>query len=725
VHELDLFDALPRAPRDLASRLALLDSPDPLFDAFAREPPQRPSALCAPRGGRQPKSHPGPPPAPRDGLERPSKFPRDAPALAQCGFPGRILPRRPTRAAVLGLLIAVGALASACGRAAGAADAPVLGDAILVQLRDGAPPPAWSAPETYASLADARDGAGSGRAQSLVPLAALGPDDEAQLLRIPVPAGETPAAFAAELARDPAVRFAEPISLQQPLSSARAPDDPRFKDQWGLAEISAPQAWTQSVGDRSVIAAVVDDGVALDHPDLAANLWTNPGEVAGNGVDDDGDGIVDDVHGASFLGGQASGDPAPAASEASGGDAASRWHGTHVAGIIGAVGDNRTGVAGVNWRTSLMAVRALGPAGGRSDDLAQAIDYASAHGARVINASWGTGRQSAVLEQAIERAAARGALFVAAAGNDGAAAPVFPASLALPSMLSVAALDVNGALASFSNRGAMLAAPGVGILSTTSPGSYERCDGSSMAAAHVSGLAALLFAAHPGATAAQVRAAILSSAIAAGSVESGRIDAARALAALEGATSTGGARLSRASLQFEIAAGGAPRSQSVSLRSQSGAPLALNVSSSAPWLRAAHDRYQTPARVSVRVDASGLAPGDHAAVLSFVDDSGEGIDLHVSLHVSLQSGDESLPSVRGAGCAMQSDGVLHVARGALCTLFAPGLANGTSVPELRWTLPDGAQRPGARLTAAFPRRGEWELRVGESGMETALRVRVE
>src|SRR5216683_2748332 len=189
----------------------------------------------------------------------------------------------------------------------------------------------------------------------------------------------------------------------------------------------------------------------------------------------------------------------------------------------------------------------------RSDDLARAIDYAVDHGARVVNASWGGGGQSRAIAKAVARAGERGVLVVPAAGNDGASRPSFPANLGGDNVLSVGALAPDGRLAPFSNRGALVAAPGVGILSTTAPGQYERYDGTSMAAPHVSGLAALLWAARPQAKLEEIRRAILSSTVPVPGTRNGRIDAARAMAALlaeAGAGPAGGLMLSRGSLLF-------------------------------------------------------------------------------------------------------------------------------------------------------------------------------
>ena len=267
-------------------------------------------------------------------------------------------------------------------------------DSILVQLQRNAAPPA-----------------GAVRADDGPPILALAPvatDDEAPLLRVPIDPGTDPSSAADALAGSPGVAFAEPVYLYQ---QDRVPNDPRFNDLWGMAKIEAPAAWARSTGERAVVVAVVDDGVALEHPDLKGNLWHNEQESGNDRQDDDLDGYVDDVKGWDFVDDDNDPSPAPSGDE--------RWHGSHVAGTIGAAGDNRLGVTGVNWKVSLMPLRAIGRRGGRSDHLAKAIDFATEHGARVINASWGGGGTSLVIANAIARASRKGVLFVAAAGNAG------------------------------------------------------------------------------------------------------------------------------------------------------------------------------------------------------------------------------------------------------------------------------------------------------------------
>ncbi|HZR09304.1 MAG TPA: S8 family serine peptidase [Myxococcales bacterium] len=579
----------------------------------------------------------------------------------------------------------------ACG---GSAPAPVqAGDAILVQLAEGAAPPA----------AEPRTGDGP----PILALPQVAAADEPPLLRVPLEPGADPAAAAAAAAAQTGVAFAEPVYLYR---SRRTPNDSRYRELWGLAKINVPAAWDRSTGARSVVVAVVDDGVALDHSDLEPNLWHNPEELGNNDRDDDDDGYVDDVNGWDFVDGDA--DPSPASS----GD--ERWHGTHVSGTIGALGNNGAGVVGVNWNVSLMALRAIGPRGGRSDDLAKAIDFAVEHGARVINASWGGGGGSQAIASAVSRAERKGVLFVAAAGNDAEASPSFPANLKLDNLISVGATGPDDLLASFSDRGAMVAAPGVGILSTTAPGKYERYDGTSMAAPHVSGLAALLWSVHPDATLAQVRNAIFASGVPVKGVQHGRIDAARALAALDGEAAGGGAalKLSRDQLTFAVRPGRVPRAQTVAVAKVGGGTVAFTAAADAKWILLSRTEGETPARLSVRVDPRGLGSGKHQAQVTFT--AGE---ASARLTVTAQVGNAPVVAVQGEGCAL-SEGKLRVRAGAGCALVA---AEGAS-PGVQWTLPGGAQIGGSQLYGQFVRRGEFEVLLSsDEGVVDSVPVVIE
>ncbi|NIS68726.1 MAG: S8 family serine peptidase [Proteobacteria bacterium] len=271
------------------------------------------------------------------------------------------------------------------------------------------------------------------------------------------------------------VEYVEPNYIIQ---ATAIPNDPDFNQLWALnndgqtggavdADIDAPEAWDVQTGSSNVIIAVVDSGAAYTHPDfddgVNSNIWSNSAEVSGRpGIDDDGNGYIDDINGWDFLG--EDNDPTDC-----------NGHGTHVAGTIAALGDNNAGVTGVNWRASVMPLRILGPRGfGNIVKAAEAIIYAADNGAMIINASWGwdNGGFSQTLYDAISYANQDGCVFVAAAGNSGNnndQVPFYPASFNLPNIIAVAATDHFDSLASFSNYGATavdVAAPGVSIRSS-------------------------------------------------------------------------------------------------------------------------------------------------------------------------------------------------------------------------------------------------------------------
>jgi subtilisin family serine protease len=348
----------------------------------------------------------------------------------------------------------------------------------------------------------------------------------------------------ATMRRNPHVRYAEPNFL---VHTDALPNDPSFTSQWGLQntgqtvnyfpgtagdDIHAANAWNVTTGSRAVTVAVLDTGVDAGHPDLAANIWANPGEscagCATNGVDNDGNGFVDDAHGWNCLAN--SNDPSD-----------DNGHGTHVAGILGAVGNNHVGVSGVNWNVSIVPVKFIGADGsGTTADAICSILYAVSIGANVMNASWGDTEYSQAMHDAIAVADQHGALFVAAAGNDGVnndTAPHYPASYDLPNVISVAATDSNDNRAWFSDYGAAsvdIGAPGQNIYSTWPGGGYQLEDGTSMATPFVAGAAALVKAAFPDATALGTKALLLRSSDADASLggrttSGGRLDASAAV----------------------------------------------------------------------------------------------------------------------------------------------------------------------------------------------------
>ena len=339
--------------------------------------------------------------------------------------------------------------------------------------------------------------------------------------------------------RTPGVAAAQPNYVYR---IDNAPNDARYAELYGMAKIGAPAAWDLSTGSDGVIVAVIDTGVRYTHEDLAANVWTNPGEIAGNGVDDDGDGFIDDLHGWDFDHGDADPDD-------------DNGHGTHCAGTIGAAGNNSLGVVGVNWNVRLLALKTHDSSGNStSAKVIAAFAYVTmlrtrGVNVRVTSSSWGGAPEAPAYDQALSDAvAAAGAadiLNVFAAGNantDTDAQPFYPASYKVANLISVAASDQNDNRASFSNYGAAsvdLAAPGVNILSTgrsNAPNNYVALSGTSMAAPHVAGAAALLAAYRPALSAAALKATLLNTADAlpqwsGKTLTGGRLDVARALQA--------------------------------------------------------------------------------------------------------------------------------------------------------------------------------------------------
>jgi len=334
-----------------------------------------------------------------------------------------------------------------------------------------------------------------------------------------LPPGIDPLAAKARLESLPQVLYAEP-NYYRYLDAV--PNDARFDELWGLdnngqtggtpdADIDAPEAWDIATGSRNVIVAVIDSGTDIDHPDLAANIYVNPGEIPGNGIDDDGNGFVDDVSGWDFR--DNDNDPRDTSDVCAG-------HGTHTAGTVGAVGNNGVGVSGVAQNVSILPIRALGRirvlflvfCGASDADLIDAIDYAAMMGARISSNSWGGDGFSTAVRNAIARSRH---LFVAAAGNDGRNTdnnPHYPSGYDLDNIVAVAATDDNDVRAGFSNFGVSsvdLAAPGVDILSTLPGNSYGYADGTSMATPHVAGAAAVLASANPGLTVAELKDRLL------------------------------------------------------------------------------------------------------------------------------------------------------------------------------------------------------------------------
>ena len=366
----------------------------------------------------------------------------------------------------------------------------------------------------------------------------------APLVHVRLPDGADVAQMADLIGKDPSVVYAEPNYYRY---ATATPNDPLYPLQWALentgqavqgaagtadADIDAQGTWDRST--TGAVVAVIDSGVAYTHPDLAANIWINSGEIAGNGIDDDGNGFVDDLIGWDF--GDNDNDPFDP-----------EGHGTEVAGILGAAGNNGAGIAGVAWNARIMALKFMDRTGFQTvSDEVSAIAYARAMGARVINCSFGGEGYSQAEKEAIDATAA---VFVCSAGNSGNNSdivPEYPAAYASANILSVAASDNTDALAPFTNFGANtvhVAAPGVGLLTTTLSG-YGYFSGTSASAPIVSGILSLMYTLSPSLAASTAVAVIkttidLVPSMAGLMTHAGRVNAVNALAAVAPAPSNG------------------------------------------------------------------------------------------------------------------------------------------------------------------------------------------
>jgi subtilisin family serine protease len=445
------------------------------------------------------------------------------------------------------------------------------------------------------------------------------------------------------LQHNPNVLYAEPNYI---LHADILPNDPYYGNLYGMGKINAPSAWDTFKGNANFVVAIIDTGISYSHPDLAANMWQNPGEIANNGKDDDANGYIDDVYGWDFA--YSDSDP----SDGNG-------HGSHTAGTIGGVGNNGVGVVGVNWQVRLAALKFLDDSGsGYTSNAVLAMQYAVKEGIKVSNNSWGGGGYSQALYDAINAAKSVGHIFVAAAGNSGTnndTAPFYPANYNLDNLIAVAATDSNDARASFSNFGATmvdLGAPGVGIYSTI-PGGYASYSGTSMASPHVAGVAALVYGYHPDWNYQQVRSTIL--------------DNVRHVASMSGITVTGGI------VDAAAALGVAPIP-----------PTPTTPPSPTPTTPPAPSPTITPSPTATTPSTSmhlGGIAGKGARTSTTKWSATATVTIHNALHAPLQgatvSGTWSNGTTGSGNCVTNSSGT--------CTITKSGLSRNT-VPSVRFTV---------------------------------------
>lgn len=433
-------------------------------------------------------------------------------------------------------------------------------------------------------------------------------------------------ALAAFAQKPQAAVYAEPDYI---VHTSVQPNDSSFSELWGMhntgqsggtadADIDAPEAWNLTTGSRGVLVGVTDTGIDATHPDLAANMWTNSNEIPGNGLDDDSNGYVDDSHGWDFVNND--NDPMD-----------DNRHGTHCAGTIGGVGDNGSGVAGVNWQVSLVGLKFLSGSGsGTTSDAVEATAYATSIGVTLTSNSWGGGGFSQALKDAIDAADAAGILFVAAAGNNSSNTDQvsnYPSGYDSANIISVAATTRTEGLASFSNYGAIsvdVGAPGSSIYSTVPAAAYAVLNGTSMATPHVAGACALLKAHRPALTHSEIKSLILQSAdptaaLAGKCLSGGRLNVYNALLASGDVTmSPGGGLLAQGDMGGPLA----PASITYTLTNRDSQAAVWTAAVSEPWVQLSTPGGSIPAggtaslTVTLTSAVNGLDGGKHHAELT-------------------------------------------------------------------------------------------------------------
>ncbi|MDF3059312.1 MAG: hypothetical protein K0R17_3527 [Rariglobus sp.] len=520
------------------------------------------------------------------------------------------------------------------------------------------------------------------------------PASKVYLVTIPAPLeiNGLPGTIAALQAEAGIVALAEPDFI---VHVDTTPNDASFAQLYGLhntgqtggtadADIDAPEAWDITTGSRNVRVGVIDTGIDYTHPDLAANMWTNPGEIAGNGIDDDNNGYIDDLHGWDFVNNDAN-------------PMDDHYHGTHVAGTIGAVGNNATGVAGVSWQVSLVALKFLSASGsGTTSDAVEAVAYATLLDVDFTSNSWGGGPYSQALYDAIAEAGVAGHLFIAAAGNSSQNADVsvhYPGGYNLNNIVCVAATDHNDQLASFSNYGITsvdLAAPGVNTVSTSPGFSYRTLSGTSMATPHVAGAAALLLSVQPGLASPELKAALLNSvdrvpSLSGRVLTEGRLNVASALAALSG---LGVSPATGWSVAAQIGGTLPVTSTTFTLRNGGSAPLSWIASSDVPW-------------ADVNLASGTLAPGATASVVVSLDTS-------AAILLSYGTHDGAITFTNTADSAVLRRNVRLILDPLTVPVFSETF-EANSLDSTLWTITGGTNARTVISTANLPHGGTRHL----------------
>jgi len=439
---------------------------------------------------------------------------------------------------------------------------------------------------------------------------------------VQVPAGVSLQEAANAYLSDPRVDRVEPNYLYE-LDETR-PDDPDYDRLWGMERIRAPEAWDITTGTEDIVVAVIDTGIRYTHEDLVDNIWSNPLEIAENGIDDDGNGYIDDVRGWDFY--DDDNDPMDG-----------HGHGTHCSGTIGGVGNNGLGVAGVNWNVKLVACQIFNAGGGATSgsEIARAIEYSAllSDYVRVSNNSWGGGGYSVLIRDAIALSGSKNQLFIAAAGNsatDNDAIPHYPSSYDLDNIIAVASIREGGALSGFSCYGATsvdIAAPGSDVYSTvaTSDSSYESYSGTSMATPHVCGAAAFIWGRNLSASYQDIRDTIYvtaapNPALTGRMTTEGELDLFTAL--------TGGPAVLPSDAYVAFGEPGVPDytppSKTYTIRNNGETPTSWTIANSEPWLVVAPAAVTVPpsgeTSIVASVDgtvATGLVEGIYTDVMVF------------------------------------------------------------------------------------------------------------